>query len=184
MLCTWTSPSSMSLTPPSFVHPVNAAQTFWLLLFEPFPVNFHISQSCCFWETPTCCHLLMVSSGSFVLYRTIPVLIYSNSIVEKINYWISSSSYFLIWKTFFLVSFQMHFQMLWLKVWYMEFSTQIFNQGRAAETNLTARHYKQMHHFRCASRRTCDMLRYTEPHSYFPKHKTKIHNFGTITISC
>lgn len=48
-------------------------------------VNFHISQSCSFWETPTCCHL----------HTT-------------------------------------HFQMLWLKAWYMEFSTQIFSQGRAA----------------------------------------------------
>lgn len=52
-----------------FFHPVNSyaacsrPQTFSLLLFGLFSVNFHTSQSCCFWETRTCCHLHMVSSG-------------------------------------------------------------------------------------------------------------------------
>ncbi len=69
LLCTWTS-ACTSVTPPTFLHPVNLyaacsrPQIFLLLLFLGlFSVNFHISQSCCFWETPTCCHLHTVSSG-------------------------------------------------------------------------------------------------------------------------
>lgn len=85
----WSSPR-MSVTPPTFLHPVNLyascyrPQTLWLLLFGFFSVNFHTSLSCCFWETPTCCHLLTVSSSYLHLILLYPVLNHSNSIVEKI----------------------------------------------------------------------------------------------------
>lgn len=37
-------------------------------------------------------------------------------------------------------SFQMHFQMLWLKVWYTAFSTRIFSRGKAEEVKLKLLH--------------------------------------------
>lgn len=82
LLCCWTSPS-MTLNPPACRHRVClllvAAHKPSDFSFLCFSVNFHISQSCCFSETPTCCRLLTVSSGC---YPYIPLLYHSYNIVN------------------------------------------------------------------------------------------------------